>query len=94
MFFDLLHDTFIGLIFFFVAFVVLDWSRIWWHSRRHGYIKKDGVYVNPPWRWENSYMGYKVWTGFIFLLGFVVGLWHIFTGAWWLIQMVVWAFSL
>lgn len=67
----------LGLLMIVIGIIVFDWGRIWYHARRHGYIKKDGDYGDPPWRWEQSYLGYKVWTWVVRVFTWFVAVWHV-----------------
>lgn len=88
---DFLHDFGLGLLMLFVALVIYDWGRIWWYSRRHGYIKitdtKVGDYNDPPWRWEQAYLGYKLWTWFIRVLTWVLAAWHVGIAVCWFVEL-------
>lgn len=91
MFFDTAHDVLLGLLMFFIALIVFDWGRIWWFARRHGYIKMQGARLggtsDPPWRWEASYLGYKIWTWFVRVLTWVIAAWHVSIGLCWLVDL-------
>lgn len=84
---DFLHDFAFGVLMLFISFIMFDWGRIWWHARRHGYIKLRGAYGDPPWRWEQAYLGYKIWTWFVRALTWVLTVWHLSIAASWFVEI-------
>ncbi len=88
---DFLHDLALAALMLFVGFVVFDWGRIWWYARRHGYIKLP-THVNElvrPTRWEQSYLGYKLWTWFIRILTWFIAAWHCILGLCWVLELLL-----
>lgn len=80
---DVVVNLGIGLLMLVIAFIVWDWSRIWWRARRHGYITVDGKYNDPPWRWQKSYLAYKLWTWVVRVFTWLIALWHLYLSFSW-----------
>lgn len=93
---DFLHDLALAALMLFVGFIVFDWGRIWWYARRHGVIRYGrhgslGGELGPtvPWRWEQSYLGYKLWTWLIRVATWFISAWHLILGICWVLELIL-----
>lgn len=88
---DFLHDFALGVLMLFVAFMVFDWSRIWWYARRHGIIKYNGRgdldHSAHPYRWSSEYLLYRIWTWVIRVAAWLICLWHLALAVCWFIEL-------
>lgn len=73
-----------AFLFFFMAYAVFEWSRIWWWQRRYGMMRVSlgsARLQTTLSRWENSYLGFKIWTWVASIFGVLVALWQFTMGA-------------